>query len=89
MKDRAKGILVVLFGVLCISPDAVLVRFLSQEERTDPWTISFWKLIFSFPITAMYALYENHGSLITLWDHAIRGKWYYMVSIPVQVGVVG
>ena len=66
MKDHQKGVLIVLVGVLCISPDAVLVRFLSEEGRTDPWIIAFWKLVFSLPITATYALYENGGSLAAM-----------------------
>lgn len=88
MKDQQKGVLIVLLGVLCISPDAVLVRFLSDNERTDPWVISFWKLVFSLPITATYALYENGGSLNAMGAHALQGKWYYLCSVPVQVGVV-
>lgn len=88
MKDRHKGILIVLWGVLCISPDAVLVRFLSEDGRADPWVISFWKLVFSLPITTVYALYETGGSGSALWRHVVEGKWYYLVSVPVQVGVV-
>jgi hypothetical protein len=88
MKDRQKGILIVLFGMLCITPDAVLVRFLSEDEKTDPWVITFWKLVFSIPITAVYALYENHGSLPAMWRAAVEGKWYYMVSVPLQAVIV-
>ena len=88
MNDRQKGILIVLFGVLCISPDAVLVRFLSEDEKTDPWVISFWKLLFSVPIAATYALYENNGSLSTMWQQVVDGNWYYFSSVVVQIGVV-
>ena len=50
--------------------------------------ISFWKLVFSLPITATYALYENKGSLSAMWKHVVNGIGYYLISVPVQVAVV-
>jgi len=40
MNDRTKGLLIILAGVLCVSPDAVLVRFLS-EGGADPWYVLY------------------------------------------------
>ena len=57
MQDRPKGLLIILFGVLIISPDAVLVRYLS-EGGAEPWTIIFWKMLFAIPITAVFAVWE-------------------------------
>ena len=59
-QDRSKGILIALFGIICITPDAVLVRFLSSND-VEPWTIVFWKMIFSLPITATYTVYDMGG----------------------------
>ena len=55
MNDRTKGLLIILTGVLIISPDAVLVRFLS-EGGAEPWTIIFWKMLISIPISASFAV---------------------------------
>ena len=60
MKDRTKGLLIILAGVICVSPDAVLVRYLSTNGAR-PWTIIFWKLLLSIPITLGYALYVPGG----------------------------
>jgi len=87
MKDRHKGILVALVGILCISPDAVLVRFLtSGESNTDPWTLLFWKLLLSVAVSAPYAVYEAGGAH-RLWNSIVQGKWYYAAVLPVQTAV--
>jgi len=85
MNDRTKGLLIILAGVLCVSPDAVLVRFLS-EGGADPWTIIFWKLLLSIPVSASYAIYEA-GGLKSLWKSVIVGRWYYAAAIPIQATV--
>jgi hypothetical protein len=88
MKDRHKGILVAIFGVLAISPDAVLVRFLSDGGKgtTDPWVIIFWKLVISITVSAPYAVYET-GGLRRLYHSILHAKYYYLSAIPVQ-GVI-
>jgi drug/metabolite transporter (DMT)-like permease len=58
--NRTKGLCIALFGVLIITPDAVLVRYLSSGG-VDPWTILFWRMIFSFPITFTFAWYDIGG----------------------------
>lgn len=85
MKDRAKGILIVLSGVLIISPEAVLTRFLS-EGGADPWTIIFWKMLFAIPVAASFALYEA-GGISPLWKLVVEGKVYYAVAVPIQAVV--
>jgi hypothetical protein len=87
MKDRHKGILAAFVGVLVISPDAVLVRFLSVGGRTDPWVIIFWKLVFSIAVSAPYALYET-GGLRPLYHSVLHAKYYYLCAIPVQGMIV-
>ena len=78
MKDRAKGLLIILSGVLIISPDAVLVRFLS-EGGADPWTIIFWKMLFAIPVSASFALYEARD-ISPLWKSIVEGRVYYAVA---------
>ncbi|KAL7507206.1 hypothetical protein ACHAWX_005073, partial [Stephanocyclus meneghinianus] len=85
MNDRTKGLSIILFGVLCVSPDAVLVRFLTTHG-SNPWTIIFWKLFLSIPLSAGYAIYEA-GGLKKLLSSISRGRWYYAAVVPVQ-GVI-
>lgn len=85
MKDRHKGILIALFGTLVVSPDATLVRFLS-DGGVDPWTIIFWKLLFSCVISATYGVWDAGGTR-KLWNSMVEGKWYYAAAIPVQSAV--
>lgn len=82
MKTRSKGLLIILAGVICVSPDAVLVRYLT-EGGTKPWTIVFWKLLLSIPYSAGYALWEA-GGLRKLYQSAKVGRFYYLAAAPVQ-----
>ena len=85
MNDRTKGLLIILAGVVAVSPDAVLVRFLS-EGGTPPWTIIFWKMVMGFPLTTAYAIYEA-GGVRPLYDNIVLGKYYYAAAVPVQSAV--
>lgn len=82
MNDRTKGITIVLFGILCVSPDALLVRFLTTHG-VDPWTIIFWKLLLSIPLSASYAIYEA-GGVKSLARSILGSRGYYCAAIPVQ-----
>ena len=85
MNDRTKGLLIILAGVVAVSPDAVLVRFLS-EGGTPPWTIIFWKMVMGFPLTTAYAIYEA-GGVRPLYHNIVLGKYYYAAAVPVQSAV--
>ena len=82
MNDRTKGLSIVLFGVLCVSPDALLVRFLSTHG-SNPWTIIFWKLLLSIPFSASYAIYEA-GGIKKLLNTMKTGRRFYYAVVPVQ-----
>jgi len=82
MNDRTKGLLIILTGVLIISPDALLVRFLS-EGGAEPWTIIFWKMLISIPISASFALWEA-GGINKLLKSVYEGRYYYALAIPIQ-----
>ena len=85
MNDRTKGLLIILSGVLIISPDAVLVRFLS-EGGADPWVIIFWKMLFAIPVSAAFAIFEA-GGISSLWKSVVEGRTYYAVAVPLQAVV--
>ena len=86
MIDRQKGILITVFGVLCVSPEAVLTRFLS-EGGTNLWTIIFWKTLFSMAIAAGFAVHEA-GSVAALWESIVVGRRYYAAAVPVVAFMV-
>lgn len=85
LQDRTKGLLIALFGVICITPDAVLVRYLTSEG-VDPWTIVFWKMAFSLPLTVTYALYDI-GGLRGLVDNLKSSAGLYLAALIPQAAV--
>jgi len=85
MNDRTKGLLVMMIGVLVISPDAVLTHFLSNGG-SQPWTIIFWKMVFAVPVALGFAVYDAGG--ISKLSHQIQyGKYYYPIVVPLQAAV--
>ena len=85
MNDRTKGLLIILFGVVAVSPDAVAVRFLS-EGGTTPWTITAYQNMMGFPLTLAYTIYES-GGVRQLCRDVAKGKLYYAAAVPVQTAV--
>ena len=85
MNDRTKGLLIILFGVVAVSPDAVAVRFLS-EGGTTPWTITAYQNMMGFPLTLEYTIYES-GGIRRLCRDVAKGKLYYAAAVPVQTAV--
>ena len=85
--DRTKGLLIALFGVICITPDAVLVRYLSTGG-VEAWTIVFWKMFLSLPLTLSYALYDMGGWKALKQNVSDpRGLALYGAAILPQAGV--
>jgi drug/metabolite transporter (DMT)-like permease len=85
MKDRTKGLLVMLSGVLVISPDAVLTRFLG-EGGADPWTIIFWKMLFALPLSTGFAIFYA-GGVSKLKESVVEARYYYPIIVPLQACV--
>jgi len=85
MKDRSKGLLIILTGVLIISPDAVLTRFMN-EGGADPWTTVFWKMLFAAPVSTSFAIYEAGGPR-PMWKSIVDARAYYAVVMPLQAAL--
>ena len=75
MNDRTKGLAIAIFGIICVSPGAVLVQYLSTNG-SKPWTIIFWKLLVSIPFSLSYAIYEA-GGVKNFIHAASRNKQFY------------
>jgi hypothetical protein len=82
----SKGPVIALFGAVCISPDALLIRFLTTHG-VDPWTIVFWRLSFSIPFSATYAIYDAGGVKQLIRIISSGGGFYYFAAIPIQAMV--
>lgn len=82
MNDRNKGLAIALLGIICVSPDAVLVRYLSTHG-SSPWTVIFWKLLISIPFSLSYALYEA-GGVAPFLRAAWTDRRWYAAAVPVQ-----
>eukprot|EP00956_Cyclotella_meneghiniana_P006009 scaffold7825_cov67-Cyclotella_meneghiniana.AAC.3 len=82
MNDRTKGLAIAILGIICVSPDAVLVQYLSTHG-SSPWTIIFWKLLVSIPFSLSYTIYEAGGVKKFLCDVSINKRFYFAV-VPAQ-----
>lgn len=85
MNDRCKGLCITLVGILSITPDAVVVRFLSSNGA-DPWTIVFWKMTFSIVLTGGYAWYECRQQT-SIARTVLNSKGLYAAAVLPQAAV--
>jgi drug/metabolite transporter (DMT)-like permease len=77
MKDRTKGLIIIVIGVLCVSPDAVLVRFLG-EGGTDPWYASMCSSACTYhPLIGLCSFFQ----LSFLYNRTII-FWKMLLSVP-------
>lgn len=59
MTNRTRGLLVTIAGVVCLSPDGLLVRLIS----TDQWTLVFWRGAFmALGLVAFILMRNRHGA---------------------------
>lgn len=59
MTDQLKGTLLVVFGVLVLSPDAMLIRLMTAE----PMTILFWRGVGIFVVLGLLSILRHRGRL--------------------------
>jgi len=63
-----------------------MTKFLSQGG-TNPWTIIFWKTLFSTAIAAGFTVHEA-GGVVALWESIVVGSRYYAAAVPVVAFIV-
>jgi drug/metabolite transporter (DMT)-like permease len=73
LSDRDKGILIILFGILCVSPDAVFLRILSNTAEAPLPIILFWKSLCKATVIATYISF-THGVKQTFQDMSLSPK---------------
>ena len=65
LNDHQRGLLMTIFGVLVLTPDALLVRLI----ETDNWSLVYWRSLFmAFSLFALNGFIEKKNPLV-----AIRG----------------
>lgn len=77
MTEHSKGLLITLFGVLCVVPDSLFVRLIDA----DAMTIAFWRLFIAGGLTAIWVLAQGgtapfRAVLATGWL-----GWVYMFGV--------
>ena len=66
MRDRDRGILIMLFGVIAITPDSLLVRLMQLEggSTVDQNLQSiFWKYLLTVPLMSGFSVRHSGGVL--------------------------
>lgn len=59
MRDRTRGLLITLAGVLLLTPDALLIRLVGAGS----WTLLFWRGIGFFTVVGGFCLWRHRGRL--------------------------
>ena len=60
LNSHQRGVLITVLGVLILTPDALLVRFV----ETDHWTLLFWRSLFAgITLFFLNLLFEKSGSI--------------------------
>ena len=77
--DRTTGLLLMLGGVVCISPDSLLVRL--AEPHAPVATVLLWRqlatVIVQFTLCSIY-----YGGPTGVVKHACRSGVYFLVAVP-------
>ena len=65
LNAHQRGLLMTAFGVLVLTPDALLLRLI----ETDHWTVVFWRSLFTAcTMFALYAIIEKRGPVRAITD---------------------
>jgi drug/metabolite transporter (DMT)-like permease len=86
LSQRAKGVMLMLFGTLCISPDSVVVRFLVVHE-TASWSILTWKNIFCGSFQGIY-VFAAAGGLKAAIAGVTAGPMHIALGAAMQAGLI-
>lgn len=85
ISSRSKGRLIILLGVLGVTPDSMLLRFLDQHG-VDSWGILVWKLLFMGVLTAVFTVTTSGGLKATV--AGLKPVACYLPLVTVITGLV-
>ena len=78
--SQLKGIVIALLGVLCVSPDACIMRIVHETTTAGTSTILLWKAAIKAVLVCILVASCQGG-----WTQAVRGQargpWYFFVGM--------
>jgi drug/metabolite transporter (DMT)-like permease len=70
LPDHAKGLIIVVLGVLVLTPDTLLIRLIAL----DPWTVLVWRgLLQALGLTVLIACFYGRGTVACFRAVGLRG----------------
>jgi len=92
LTERQRGVLVAAAGVLCVTPDAVLLRW-AQTQGANTSGILFWKFFFICIFTSMWVAYLESrnkppgGVLASLYKRVQSGPTHFWACVTLQISL--
>ena len=87
-RDYAKGLSLAVFGVLVLSPDALIIRLVGA----DGWTISLYRTGFMAITLMIAALFVGRGNIRSLWAEydrpALLASLLYSLATIMFIGSI-
>lgn len=87
--QRLRGMVIMFFGVLAISPDAMFVRLMRAEVGNSVdanLQITFWKYLLLIPLQSIYSIWHA-GSCRDLVERLWAGPLHLLAGGLCQVGI--
>ena len=92
LSDRARGVAIAAAGVLCVTPDAVLLRW-AQTQGANTASILFWKFFFVFWFTCAWVFYVEkksappEGVVKSLYERIKTGPKHFWAAVGLQISL--
>ena len=92
LSDRARGVSIAAAGVLCVTPDAVLLRW-AQTQGANTASILFWKFFFVFWFTCAWVFYVEkksappEGVVKSLYERIKTGPKHFWAAVGLQISL--
>ena len=92
LSDRARGVAIAAAGVLCVTPDAVLLRW-AQTQGANTSSILFWKFFFVFWFTCAWVFYVEkksappEGVIKSLYERIKTGPKHFWAAVGLQISL--
>ena len=92
LSDRARGVAIAAGGVLCVTPDAVLLRW-AQTQGANTASILFWKFFFVFWFTCAWVFYVERkaapadGVVRSLYERIKTGPKHFWAAVGLQISL--
>ncbi len=92
LSDRARGVAIAAAGVLCVTPDALRLRW-AQKQGANTASILFWKFFFVFWFTCAWVFYVEkkaapaEGVIKSLYERIKTGPKHFWAAVGLQISL--